>query len=192
MTQLYTKLRTGRSEKVYCDIDCVTKHRAENPGWRGNWVTFRCRNCECEFSLPQWQTKDQSGIYCSRLCWADYIQKHKTPVHQLRICGNMRRAITTCLKGGKLGRKWRDLVGYTAEELIAHLEGLFKDGMSWDNYGEWHIDHIIPISAFRILSARDEAFRHCWGLKNLQPLWAKENQSKGGIKNGDNILYGPR
>lgn len=49
--------------------------------------------------------------------------------------------------GNKNGRKWNDLVGYSTDELLTHLEKQFKPGMSWDNYGEWHVDHIIPRAA---------------------------------------------
>ena len=51
-------------------------------------------------------------------------------------------------KGSKAGRKWQALVGYDLAALVQHLESQFLPGMTWDNYGEWHVDHVIPISAF--------------------------------------------
>lgn len=51
--------------------------------------------------------------------------------------------------------------------------------MSWENYGEWHIDHIIPDSWFNYSSTEDDEFKKSWSLDNLQPMWGKENQSKG-------------
>lgn len=48
--------------------------------------------------------------------------------------------------------------------------------MIWENYGEWHIDHIIPCSAFN-LEDREQALR-CFHYTNLQPLWAQDNLSK--------------
>lgn len=80
--------------------------------------------------------------------------------------------------GGKGGRTF-DLLGYTVEELMASLESKFKPGMSWENHGAWHIDHKRPISSFNFGSANDPEFHECWSLENLQPLWAKENLSKG-------------
>jgi 5-methylcytosine-specific restriction endonuclease McrA len=50
--------------------------------------------------------------------------------------------------------------------------------MSWDNCNEWHIDHIIPKAAFNYEKPEDIDFKKCWALKNLQPLWAKENHEK--------------
>ena len=47
--------------------------------------------------------------------------------------------------------------------------------MSWNNYGKWHVDHIIPISSFKFESIHDVEFKKCWSLDNLQPLWGSEN-----------------
>lgn len=82
--------------------------------------------------------------------------------------------------GGKGGRSWQQLVGYTLDELIAHLEHHFLPGMTWDNYGihGWHVDHVIPKSMFKYESPNDDDFRKCWSLENLQPLWAEDNLRK--------------
>lgn len=68
------------------------------------------------------------------------------------------------------------MVGYTHLDLIRHLESLFTKGMCWDNYGEWHIDHIYPVSKFIAKGVTDP--RVINALENLQPLWAKDNLSK--------------
>jgi hypothetical protein len=51
--------------------------------------------------------------------------------------------------------------------------------MTWENYGKWHIDHKRPIASFNFTSYEDPEFKECWALNNLQPMWAKENMSKG-------------
>jgi len=68
---------------------------------------------------------------------------------------------------------------YTVQELVAHLEGHFLPGMSWNNYGKWHVDHITAHSKFYYTSLEDQAFLECWALSNLQPLWAVDNLQKG-------------
>jgi hypothetical protein len=83
------------------------------------------------------------------------------------------------LQEGKQGRHWETLVGYTVLDLKAHIESLFLPGMTWDNYGNWHIDHIKPIAAFTFSSSEDAAFQECWALSNLRPLWATDNLKKG-------------
>ena len=78
-------------------------------------------------------------------------------------------------------RKWENIVGYSLKDLIEHIEVLFVDGMSLDNFGEWHIDHIKPKNSFDFSNANStiEALRECWALDNLQPLWAIDNLKKG-------------
>ena len=71
-----------------------------------------------------------------------------------------------------------DILGYTPEELIIHLENQFKGDMTWDNYGVWHVDHKLPISSFNIQEIGDEEFMKCWSLDNLQPMWGEENIRK--------------
>jgi len=79
----------------------------------------------------------------------------------------------------KGGVSWQKLAGYTINDLRDHLESQFANGMSWENMGQWHIDHIIPRSYFEFTKPSDEGFKQCWALSNLQPLWAKDNLSKG-------------
>jgi 5-methylcytosine-specific restriction endonuclease McrA len=98
---------------------------------------------------------------------------------QLRINESMGAMIYQALKAKKNGHKWNDLVGYTVEDLMIHLESQFKDGMSWENKGQWHIDHIIPRSHFHFEGPEDSGFKECWALTNLQPLWDKDNLTKG-------------
>jgi len=96
-----------------------------------------------------------------------------------KVSWNIARMIRKSLGCDKGGMMWETVVGFTLEELREHLETRFKPGMTWDNYGEWHIDHVRPVSSFEIDSVHCDAFRECWSLANLQPLWACENLSKG-------------
>lgn len=74
-----------------------------------------------------------------------------------------------------------ELLGYSADELKNHLESLFTDGMSWNNYGEWHIDHIKPLSSFE----PDTPPSIVNALVNLQPLWATTREINGIIYEGN-------
>lgn len=84
------------------------------------------------------------------------------------------------VRGSKRGVRWEILLGYTVDDLMAHLEKRFKPGMSWENYGRggWHVDHIVPRSAFNYEQPSDLDFKRCWSLSNLQPLWESENCAK--------------
>lgn len=68
------------------------------------------------------------------------------------------------------------LLGYTQNEFVAHIEKMFKDGMSWDNRESFHVDHIKPISYFMRNGISDPKIINA--LSNLQPLYPQENMSK--------------
>lgn len=107
------------------------------------------------------------------------ISKKYYENNKLSCC--MSKAMRKALKGNKRGLHWQNLVTYNIDDLKQHLENLFRSGMSWNNYGEWHIDHKIPVSNFEFISFKDKEFQECWALENLQPLWAMENFSKGNV-----------
>lgn len=69
----------------------------------------------------------------------------------------------------------RDL-GMPIAEFREYIASKFKDGMSWVNYGEWHLDHIKPLISFDL--SKDDQVRIACHYSNMQPLWAAENQSK--------------
>jgi hypothetical protein len=91
---------------------------------------------------------------------------------------NLSRQIRKSIHKNKDGYHWEYLLGYTLQDLIIHLEKQFKDGMSWENMGLWHVDHIKPVSSFSFNSYEDLEFKRCWSINNLQPLWALENMRK--------------
>lgn len=70
-----------------------------------------------------------------------------------------------------------ELLGTTISEVRNHLENQFRDGMTWENHGEWHIDHRRPLASFNLLEKEEQ--KKAFHYTNLQPLWAKENLSKG-------------
>ncbi len=70
-----------------------------------------------------------------------------------------------------------ELTGCTAEALAKHLESQFLPGMTWENRGEWHIDHRKPCASFDLSDPVQQ--RACFHYTNLQPLWALDNLRKG-------------
>ena len=93
-----------------------------------------------------------------------------------KLIDNTRRRINIGLKSNTKSVSTMSLIGCDFEYLAYHLQCQFKKSMTWDNYGDWHVDHIIPCSSFDLSKKKEQ--RKCFNYTNLQPLWAKENWSK--------------
>lgn len=107
------------------------------------------------------------------------LKKKKQIDPGFKVLCNMRNRLKEIIGVARDGsKKWNSsLVGCDTRQLAAHLESKFTRGMSWANYGtDWHVDHIIPCSAFD--HTKPEQVRQCWHWTNLRPLWAKENLAK--------------
>jgi len=126
----------------------------------------------------QWREKNREHV---NEYGKNYERKRRAEDPKYRLGVRTRTAVYTCLKEKDIAKykSTFDILGYTLDDLMNHLEGLFIDGMTWDNYGEWHVDHKIPMSSFNFTSVDDEEFKLCWSLNNLQPLWAIDNLRKG-------------
>jgi len=103
-------------------------------------------------------------------------QRDKNPTYRLH--DNLTSNIKNSLRIGKNGERTEKILGYSITTLKKHLEKLFTKGMTWENYGEWHLEHKIPISVHNFTKPEHEDFKKCWALKNLQPMWAHDNYVK--------------
>lgn len=108
-----------------------------------------------------------------------YSDKKRKESNLVRIMENVRRRTNHFFNYKNIRKKGSifTILGCSLEELIFHLESKFVDGMCWDNHGRdgWHIDHIKPLSS---ANNEEEIYKLCH-YTNLQPLWAKDNLSKG-------------
>lgn len=146
--------------------------RKDNPGKSTEYTNrWKAKN-------PDWQKTYNKEHKESLSAWRRGYEKDKVktdPIYMLKK--NMRVRITHEVK--KFGAKKSDtivnLVG-PMSELKAYIEKQFKPGMTWQNHGDWHIDHIIPLSIFNLKHYEEQevAFHYT----NLQPLWRAENLSK--------------
>lgn len=93
-----------------------------------------------------------------------------------KLLQRCRARLYKAIKENNKSASTRELIGCTTDKLKEHLESQFTEGMSWENYGEWHIDHIKPCSMFDF--TKEEHQRECFNYTNLQPLWAKDNMKK--------------
>ena len=127
--------------------------------------------------LKEYREKNIDNI---RKTKRDYERNRKASDPLYKLISNFRTAIYQVLKESNVDKNghYFDILQYSPEELIIHLENQFKEDMTWDNYGIWHVDHKLPITSFDIQEIGDEEFMKCWCLDNLQPMWGEENIRK--------------
>ena len=97
-----------------------------------------------------------------------------------RIAKNLRNRLQQVVKlrGGKKYDATIALTGCDFKMLMARLESMFQPGMTIENYGKvWHIDHAIACSRFDLTKLEEQ--KKCFHYSNLQPMFGKENMSKG-------------
>jgi hypothetical protein len=154
------------------------RRRDEDPEYRA-LANARCREWYSRNKEYERRRKQKNQERYRAYARKSAAKKLAAPGGRLNV--NMRAAVWRSLKSAgssKAGRSWFELVGYTLDDLRRHIERQFTKGMTWENMGEWHIDHILPLSGFKFSSVGDPEFRAAWALSNLRPLWARENQSK--------------
>lgn len=157
---------------------------------RKKWIKFKVKSTE---KRKKWYGINKDNVLNYN---KEYYKKHKKQIiknnklyyHRVgkynikvKIKMGVSCLIRASLKrrlSGKNGKRTFSFLPYTIDGLIQHLEDKFQTGMSWGNYGRWHIDQIIPDCSFDYKSIEDSAFQKCWELKNLQPLWAEDNLKK--------------
>ncbi len=142
--------------------------------------SHRCEKCQAEFNTARTRAVSvtKRSTEEGRKYASEWFKEKYSADPGWRVSAHMRTLIHRALGKAKAGRSWKTFVDYTLEELMTHLERQFKPGMSWENKGDWHIDHIIPRSSFEYSSPDDPEFKKCWSLSNLQPLWAIDNIRK--------------
>lgn len=105
-------------------------------------------------------------------------RERKQNYPEIRIKANLRKRLSTLVRL-RLGRKTTQTMkalGCDFDFFLKHLENRFTTGMTFENYGLWHVDHIIPCDVFD-LTIKEE-IEKCFHYTNLQPLWAKDNREK--------------
>lgn len=105
---------------------------------------------------------------------ADMRKWRENPQNKLSSC--VRSRISNVLNGRVKVAGTLSLIGRSWEHLKAWLEFWMQPGMTWENYGEWEVDHKIPCASFDL--TKEEEQRKCFNYRNLQPLWMADNRRK--------------
>lgn len=170
-------------------------------------MTKICTKCNQEKPLTEYHkqkaTKDGHRLYCKsciKIIMAErYIREKSTLISQVkdwqtqnqekrksyqrkyqqkpiqRIKRSLRKRIKEIL--GYKDFSMSLALGCTPKFLRQYLESKFQLGMTWNNYGEWHIDHIKPLASFNLQDKEQRKLANHY--TNLQPLWAADNMKKG-------------
>lgn len=119
--------------------------------------------------ILKWR-KSESAMRLHRERQAKRLQTKQGKVEQF-----LRNSIHRIMRN-KNGATSFSICGYSKDDLIERIESTFKSGMSWDNYGAWHIDHIVPVSLMVANGCEDPKIVNA--LSNLRAMWAEENIAK--------------
>jgi hypothetical protein len=152
------------------------KNRHKMRAWKKRWRDLNRERHRT--SHNEWHARlkvEKPDVY-AEIYRKKVLRRKASP--QARLAHRMQTRMRLVLKG-KNGKSWSELVGYSGEQLVRHIERQFTKGMTWNNMGLWHVDHIVPVSAFQSATADDPGFKACWALTNLRPLWKEANLSKG-------------
>jgi hypothetical protein len=148
--------------------------------------TYRKEN---ENKIKEYRLKNREKILKRKRDWSrenikhvlQYAKNKRDTDIQYKIRNSIRNRINSAIVYQKTTKHCSSLklLGCSIQNAKEHLEKQFKEGMTWDNYGHktWHIDHIIPCASFDLTDTEQQ--KKCFHYTNLQPLWAKENISKG-------------
>lgn len=171
--------REARKKRVAAESELPSDHPKE---------CKRCKKVLCieEFHKGSFNCKSCDAIYAKesrlrnpgrRKLWDREYQRERRKNDLIyRLKGAARCRIADALRRKRFCKSKRTeaLIGCTVHEMKGHLESLFVDGMSWENFGEWQIDHIIPLASAATLEEIEQLCHYT----NLQPLWASENARK--------------
>lgn len=162
--------RENNLKRYYEDADYREKiNREAAARWKVMHHTEKGRE-QAKRWTKKWRDKNRDKVNATHRAYRAKHAEKFAFIESFRSC--VKR-----LKNVKNGDYKVKCLGYSRNEFFAHMEALFKPGMSWENHGQWHIDHVKPVIAF----IREENFdlKQVHALSNLQPLWASENMRKG-------------
>jgi hypothetical protein len=183
-----------RGECKKCTALDNKKHREADPEkTKAHKKLDRERHGDAIRARDRAYSKSERGRMISAK-WSNENREHKRERRRLydikrraidpayKVLTNYRSYLVRVLKGNFKTDKTKQLLGCTGEELKDYLESRFIKGMSWSNYGEWHVDHIRPIKSFDKSNTLEVC--ECFHYTNLQPLWRLDNLRKGSRNEG--------
>ena len=133
-----------------------------------------------EQNIDTIRTKQREYANANKVKRNKYQKERRYSLPTIRLKQNVSSVVNRAIKKASNGNSTKggstfEHLPYTPQQLKEHIENQFEPWMTWDNWGEWHIDHIIPQSVLLYDSLEHPNFQKCWALDNLRPLKAEEN-----------------
>lgn len=180
----YNKIRKEKSKeynKKYRKENSESLRENKRRYYLENIEYFREKNKNNRESLDKNKKREYQKKYYNKEETKKRIKEYrknryeKDPLYKLTL--NIRKRIRISLKSKliKSVSKYEEILGCSFQEFKVYIESLFIENMSWDNYGQWHLDHKIPIS----WAKTEEEVYELSHYTNFQPLWMIDNLSKG-------------
>jgi hypothetical protein len=191
-----------KCSKCQCfkEMDCFCKNKRSSDGY--NWTCKLCVNLTTKSSdfkekrKKRYHSKRPIRKYSekSRVRKSEYDkayrednkkkiatqkklwESNKRNDPKYKATRNVRRRINHALHGRNKSFRTFELLGCDIDFFMSHIEHQFLDGMSWDNYGQWHIDHIVECFRFDLSDPQQQKI--CFHYSNQRPLWAKDNLTR--------------
>ena len=172
-------------------------------------VSSWCKECSKEYKSKnshvknQWNKNNKDKVSAHRKKYyqnnKDKIMEYKRNRRNNNSFYRLKENLRSRARNEFSKRQWvkydtnESLLCADYETVYDHIESLFTEGMNWHKVGrEIHIDHIIPLS----YANNENELKKLLHYKNLQPLWAKDNLSKGskiddkfGNNNGSSLVF---
>ncbi len=145
-----------------------------------------CKDCFIEMYKEKCKEYREANKQKYNEYYKEYNKQRRKKDHLFKLKSNLRCRTYQAFKnkGYSKNAKTQEMLGVDWEVCKAHIERQFKKGMNFNNYGEWHIDHIIPLSSAKT----PERIKELCHYTNLQPMWAKDNISKSDSINNQQTL----
>jgi hypothetical protein len=154
---------------------CTCKEWKELTNYNNSVSRWDNLRADCKDCLVTWRKNNRTQISKK---FGIYEKHRKLTDPSFKLLKTLRSRLNSALNKRTIkGGSTMDLIGCEILFLKGYLEDKFTEGMSWENHGKWHIDHIRPCASFDLKEEGEQM--KCFHYTNLQPLWAKDNLSKG-------------
>jgi hypothetical protein len=162
LTKIYNDSRKEKMKEYYQEKKELLKDR-NKVYYKNNKEYIKNRNSE--YALKNKNKRNS------------YLSNRKKNDNLFHLTTKIRNLIYISFYNGGFSKKSKtnDILGCSFEEFKTYIESQFQEGMSWENQGEWHLDHKTPISWAKTEKQVYELNHYT----NFQPLWAENNLSKG-------------